>query len=363
MSIHLSEQESVLFDRLEDNKSKKIFKTWAYCAQNGISQGVYDNSIEPLFINLFEKPQGYKEKLQRLKNNRFYIYGGGHFGERIVSILKNENCLENCIGILDKKLSGKKVYGLTVTSPEIETAPRDECVIVAVSETFKPEVFNEIIAYLKSIGFSEEQIIKPYFSFILNADTYFDKDIILPRLGKDEVFVDAGSYNLFNAIQFYNFCKENSGSVKKIYSFEPDEKQFELCVKNGEQIGCVEVIKAGLWSFDTNLSFLDETNRMGGSRVIAASENKAQVVALDNTLPRDECVTFIKMDIEGAELEALRGAERIIKRCRPKLAICVYHKAKDYVEIPTYLRSIVPDYKMWLRTYKTTGGDTVLYCV
>jgi len=362
MNIKLTAEELSIYNFLEDEKSKEIFKTWAYCAQRGISKGVYDNSIEPLFITQFEKPQQYAYILSKLRHSKFFIYGGGHFGERIVSILKNEDCLDNCLGIWDKKLFGKDVYGLTVTAPP-ERRAEGECVVIAVSEIFKPKVFNEIVEYLRGIGFSYEQIIKPYYSFILNVDTYFDKDIILPFLGKNEVFIDAGSYNLFNALRFYELCKKQGADVKKIYSFEPNQKQYELCVKKGIEIGCVEVIKAGLWSCDTKLSFIDETNRMGGSRVISESENKVQVVALDDTLPKDECVTFIKMDIEGAELEALKGAKQIIKRDRPKLAICIYHKANDYIEIPTYLRSIVPDYKMWLRTYKTTGGDTVLYCV
>ena len=59
-------------------------------------------------------------------------------------------------------------------------------------------------------------------------------------------------------------------------------------------------------------------------------------------------VDFIKMDIEGAELDALKGAINTIKTFKPKLAICIYHKPEHFYEIPTFIKSIVPEYKIWL---------------
>jgi len=69
------------------------------------------------------------------------------------------------------------------------------------------------------------------------------------------------------------------------------------------------------------------------------------------------------MDVEGTELEVLKGSEATIKRYRPKLAISVYHKPMDYIDIPLYIKSLVPEYKMYLRHYTSFDGDTVLYAV
>ncbi len=84
--------------------------------------------------------------------------------------------------------------------------------------------------------------------------------------------------------------------------------------------------------------------------------------SIDNVCWEDK-VTFIKLDIEGSELEALRGAEKIIRRDKPRLAISIYHKPQDYFEIPLYIRGLVPEYKLYIRHHKFNKNDTVLYAV
>ena len=73
--------------------------------------------------------------------------------------------------------------------------------------------------------------------------------------------------------------------------------------------------------------------------------------------------TFIKMDIEGAEKEALMGAKEIIKRRKPKLAICAYHKPEDIYELPQTILGIRDDYRFVLRQHEYGCYDTVLYAV
>ena len=77
----------------------------------------------------------------------------------------------------------------------------------------------------------------------------------------------------------------------------------------------------------------------------------------------EEQVTFIKMDIEGSELKALEGAEKTIKRHKPKLAICIYHKPMDVIEIPSYIMRLVPEYKFCIRQYTSRMWETVLYAI
>ena len=86
------------------------------------------------------------------------------------------------------------------------------------------------------------------------------------------------------------------------------------------------------------------------------------VETIDNVVDSKR-VTFIKMDIEGSELSALRGAETTISKSKPKLAICVYHKPEDLISIPQYINSIVPEYKFFLRHHQFISWETVLYAI
>jgi hypothetical protein len=69
------------------------------------------------------------------------------------------------------------------------------------------------------------------------------------------------------------------------------------------------------------------------------------------------------MDIEGAELEAIKGAKRIIEEQKPKLAICVYHKPEDIWELPELILSYNKEYKFYIRHYSYKDNETVLYAV
>lgn len=82
---------------------------------------------------------------------------------------------------------------------------------------------------------------------------------------------------------------------------------------------------------------------------------------LDQLIEGD--VSFIKMDIEGAEYKAIKGAEQIIKRCRPKLAVSIYHKAEDIWELSEMILRICPDYRLYLRHYSIAQAETVLYAI
>ena len=121
----------------------------------------------------------------------------------------------------------------------------------------------------------------------------------------------------------------------------------------------VEIIPAGMWSCNTTLFFNSQGSMM--SRIDENGEDEVEVRALDEVV--DGKVTFIKMDIEGAELESLKGARKIIQEQKPKLAICVYHKKEDIFDIPEYILSLNSEYKLYLRHYTLDEWDTVLYAI
>jgi hypothetical protein len=98
------------------------------------------------------------------------------------------------------------------------------------------------------------------------------------------------------------------------------------------------------------------------SRVDAAGEVVVPCVALDDVLV-GAAPTFVKMDVEGSEPDALDGATRLITRHRPRLAVCVYHAPDHLWRIPAAVRARWPDYRLHLRLHARHGFDVVLYAV
>ena len=127
--------------------------------------------------------------------------------------------------------------------------------------------------------------------------------------------------------------------------------------------GQIHIIPKIAWDKECTLQFCD--NNGDGSSFVVENCNldSPSLPASSVDLEIDEPVTFIKMDIEGAELRALHGAQLHIKEFKPKLAISVYHKMADLYEIPQFLHSIHPDYKFYLRHHGNDDTDTVLYAI
>ena len=97
-----------------------------------------------------------------------------------------------------------------------------------------------------------------------------------------------------------------------------------------------------------------------GSSISEDGSEKIETISLDEVL-QGKRVTFIKMDIEGAEYNALIGCEKTIKKWKPRLAICVYHKSEDILEIPALLLKMNDDYKFALRQYDSWDTSAILY--
>ncbi len=209
------------------------------------------------------------------------------------------------------------------------------------------DIFDNIIELYKQGCFD--------FSNICSVGMYFN-DIFDFR--DDEIFVDCGTYDGKSVIDFIFRVK---GNYRKIYAYEPDIVNYSLCHKNLADLRDVFLINLGL--SDTEGDFWFDNRGTQSSKFVDNSEDadsfKIHAVKLDSLI--SEPVSFIKMDIEGAEYPAIQGAAGIITKYRPKLAISVYHNDDDLIRIPLLLRGLVPEYKFYLRHHTTMYVDTVLY--
>lgn len=189
---------------------------------------------------------------------------------------------------------------------------------------------------------------------------YFIDDFWKPLENGEEVFIDGGAYTGDTIEEFIDWTK---GNYKHIYSFEPQKDKAEQIKKNlWKYNGKVSFFDKGLWSCETKLSFQDGDTEFSGKIVDHIDNNNyIETVALDETVK--EKVTFIKMDIEGAEVEAIKGAKDIILRDKPKLAICIYHKPSDLYEIPRLIHEMVPEYKLYMRHSGLRVFGTIIYAM
>lgn len=223
-------------------------------------------------------------------------------------------------------------------------------------------VLDAVIEYRKTWNY---KIIKD----IKSEAQYFPDDIM--QFDSQEVWIDGGAYVGDTIIDYMRcFCRRVQkndvvwgGGYSKIYAWEPDEQNVRSMRKNLAKYKNITIIPKGLWNEKSEICFKEQGN--AGSRIEEeALEGKytVQVDSIDN-VHKDEKITFIKMDIEGAEMQALKGAESTIKKYKPKLAICIYHEPEHLYSIAFLIKSFVPQYKLYIRHHTDTYAETVLYAV
>jgi FkbM family methyltransferase len=176
-----------------------------------------------------------------------------------------------------------------------------------------------------------------------------------------ECFVDCGAYD---GDSIASFLQWTGSQFRKIVAFEADPSCFrklqEFTAARPEIGARIECHQSAVAAASGTLRF-NATGHAGAS-ISSAGEIEVNAVTLDEAL-RDENPTFIKMDIEGAEPDALHGARETIRRTQPILAICVYHLQNHLWRVPLLMRELFPAAKFFLRTYCLDGLDTVCYAV
>lgn len=186
---------------------------------------------------------------------------------------------------------------------------------------------------------------------------YFPIDEILP-MEKGEIFIDVGGYDGKTSYEFAKWVKDD---YSLIYIMEPNKlmvKVIEEYIKI-YNLKNVVLINKGAYSSEKNMSFHGD---YGSSRIQLDGEEVIQTITIDKMLAGRK-VTYIKMDIEGAEMEALLGADQAIRTYRPKLAISIYHREDDLWKIPYHIKERYPWYKLYMRHYTSRTTETVLYAV
>ena len=188
---------------------------------------------------------------------------------------------------------------------------------------------------------------------VVNWDLYNFSGLL--QFDEDEVYVDGGA---FDGDSVRMFIDNVSDHYDRVLAFEPDPKTFERLSHNLKKLPKVDLFNAGLHRSSGTLGFNNDGSR--GAIISADGECSIQVTSIDEVLNGDRA-SFIKMNIEGAELEALKGSAKTIAAWRPKMAISVYHRPGDLYEIPKLVHELGSDYRLYLRQHDGGIIETVLY--
>lgn len=335
------EKIALIESRLSDAESENIFKLRLNYSKTGDYSYIHNMVRSTVAYQKIRTALGKTEK-------KVAAYGVGFWGQEIIALLQDEIEWAYCI---DREPKIPMLNGIPVVTLENILGQIEQLFFVITVRNGHKEIYQTLVG----AGVLEENIID--IGQILDElyyKQYFDLKV-LPK-EEDEVFVDGGCFDLQTA---HAFSEWSGNKYKRIYCFEPDPVNYKNCCKRVWD-DRIELLNAGLWNKSCQLSF----NSSGdiASKISEKGALLVDAVALDARLAKEK-VTFIKMDIEGAELQALEGAQNIICKYKPKLAICVYHLKEDIWAIPEYILKLNPSYKLYLRHYSLADNDTVLYAL
>ena len=353
--------------------------------------------------------------------SRLLLFGAGNIGRRALSVLRRFG--REPLGFIDNNpaLWNRRVEGVEVFSPA-EAArrfgPDDVAVVVTIWYGEATDKMADRIGPLQSLGFrhialfghlawKHPEAFLPHYSLDLpsralgqtdrivrafdlfterrsreiyvsnvlwrlhldydvlpspvNEIIYFNERLI--RKSEQEFLVDGGGYDGDSIRSF--LATFGSGGFRKIASFEPDPGNFAKLERYvaglppdqrsrilpvagalGERHGVINVEAAGLPS-----------SRVG------RGEHQVECRMIDELADAEGAPSFIKLDVEGYELKALRGAGQTLRSARPVVTVCLYHLQNHLWEIPLALAETAPDYRYTLVPHVADGWDLVLYAV
>lgn len=337
------------------------------------------------------------------------IYGAGGTGRRVLSLLKRHGIMVDCF--LDEKGGDNvSIDDVPIIKPDDPNIDKSANVIVALFNHTTDIV--PVLALLKQIGFTKvvpytelfmhfsdeipvqywlgpvdvyessisdiatalsiledrpsRDLFVSFLRFRVTGDPacmprhqmeniYFPNDV--PGRKKPDRFIDCGAFNGDTLLA----ARKKFGVLESIRAFEPDPKNYQLLVDlNNENpfSNDTALIPCGVWSSTVRLRFAFHCSPASG--VSEQGNDMVQCVALDDCLDGYK-PTLIKMDIEGSELEALKGCKRMIASTQPNLAVSVYHEPDHLWRVPLLISKLAPGYRFYLRSHGANGYDTVLY--
>lgn len=337
-----------IYDRLCDEESKHLFKARIQYLSDH-DQGVYMDHLYEIYDDWHPLEQ-IKHRLSECACAGIIVFGCGYGGQGIRKLLQfwDMDIAYYC----DNKRCGQTVDGVKVLSLQEVTSDYTNYLVIIGSYEYSDEMYGQLLQE----KFPEDYIWHPESRILMGSrgKQYFD--VFEPLMDGSEVFVDAGAYDGQTTLDFIEWT---GGNYTAAYTLEPIKEMCPVIQRKLADYKNISIIQTAAWKKKEWLYFDDDKTSS------CMTDNGALAVPASDidSIVGDESITFIKMDIEGCEMSALEGAKKTILRDCPRLAICIYHKDMDVIDIASYLMELVPDYKFYIRHYTSHMWETVLYAV
>ena len=317
------------------------------------------------------------------------IYGMGNGADKITAQLEKRNIPVSGFMASDDFVRGQSFHGFTVKKLSDHEKLYDDFVIISAFGTSLPDVMSHIISLSKKhrlyvpdvpvygdniwdrdyyiqnredierayeifADSSSKDVFEKIIKFKLSGEleyllsSFSDKDEVfcnILKLSHNESYLDLGAYRGDTIDELLGYT---NGSYEYITALEPDRKSFAKLKAHTAGMGNIRLYRMGIWSDDMDLPFDGSLGR--GSGIRKDGSEMLAVTKID-TLYKRRRLTYLKMDVEGCERQAIIGGIKTLQRDRPKLNIAVYHRSEDIFSIPLLIHDILPGHRLYLRQH------------
>jgi FkbM family methyltransferase len=354
--------------------------------------------IEGMAAKLSDEAQMARQAL----SGNVAVFGSGQHGAAALKYLQARGVRVRCLADNNPAIHGRAKYGMMVCAPsELQTAAPD-IVFVATRHAVLPVCRQLCGMGLPSISFDafyvvehleglrnlrdcllgdpeSRRVLDGILMSMLTGREKFCAEVMEPthyfclpqfvNLGTDH-FIDAGAY-VGDTTE--KFIWSNNGAFASVHAFEPGITQFKALKSRVARLidewalpeSKIKCVPAGLGAANGALGLSSDPENLIGATFFTfpspAGAERVAVYSLDDYL-NGAPATFIKADVEGMEMDLLKGAARTIAGLKPKLAISIYHENDHLFSIAEYIKALAPDYRMAIRHHSPLLMDTVLYC-
>jgi FkbM family methyltransferase len=291
--------------------------------------------------------------------------------EWLYNILADEESKDILIKVLAYRMLGHRKVKLPLNTADYWTMLEELDQMTHGTESidlgfkdWKANKFN-----LKSFNYPIELFARPMsiFTQMLLQQYRCQAPENIIEVMEGDIVIDAGACYGDTALNF----AYKAGKNGKVFSFEfmPEnltvlKKNMEL---NSELAKRITLVERPLWSISDKTLFVE--GRGPSTRVVTSSRDPAakeiRTLSIDDLVYNENLdrIDFIKMDIEGAELEALNGGINTIQHYKPKLAISIYHNMHDFWMIPEWIEKLGLGYRFYIRHFTIHSEETVLFAI